>query len=265
MTDAMGQAELAALRARAYGRDADIHDDPVALQRLAELEDAARGAAAGASAAGAGVGGDEPHTAELAEPQHPIIAPASEASPEPEIGMSVSEPGEEENLESPVSAPRSRWSWMLRPPVWIASLALTAVLTAVVTTLIVTYDPTVVARLHEIPRDERPAAFKAFAEFGFDEPPRVFEEYRGLTPVVGAGAPLGQPTVLCLYVMSEGDIVSGMCQGEGIEPRADFIVGGDNGVDVRDAFADGTTVRVTLEGDTVVLRAVSVPQEAAEP
>ncbi|HEX5859018.1 MAG TPA: hypothetical protein VFY91_13020 [Microbacterium sp.] len=39
--DADARAELAALRRRAYSRDADIAGDPVALQRLAELEERA--------------------------------------------------------------------------------------------------------------------------------------------------------------------------------------------------------------------------------
>ncbi|HKP07121.1 MAG TPA: hypothetical protein VJU58_07695 [Microbacterium sp.] len=42
--------ELAALRERAYGRDADILDDPVALARLNELEEQAAASAASAAA-----------------------------------------------------------------------------------------------------------------------------------------------------------------------------------------------------------------------
>ena len=42
MTDVDVDAELAALRARAYGADADIHDDPVALARLRDLEERRR-------------------------------------------------------------------------------------------------------------------------------------------------------------------------------------------------------------------------------
>ena len=40
--DAAARAELEALRRRAFGPDADIHDDPAALARLIELEDLAR-------------------------------------------------------------------------------------------------------------------------------------------------------------------------------------------------------------------------------
>jgi len=40
--DAAARAELEALRRRAFGPDADIHDDPAALERLIELEDLAR-------------------------------------------------------------------------------------------------------------------------------------------------------------------------------------------------------------------------------
>ena len=39
--DAIARAELAALRHRAYSRDADIAGDSVALERLAELEELA--------------------------------------------------------------------------------------------------------------------------------------------------------------------------------------------------------------------------------
>lgn len=53
--DAAGMRELAALRRRAYGPDADIHDDPDALARLVELERLARPSAdAGAVAGPAG-------------------------------------------------------------------------------------------------------------------------------------------------------------------------------------------------------------------
>ncbi len=37
-----GSRELAALRRRAYGPDADIQSDPAAVRRLSELEDLAR-------------------------------------------------------------------------------------------------------------------------------------------------------------------------------------------------------------------------------
>ena|GEM_PF-364081 len=43
--------ELRALRERAYGRDADIHDDPAALARLSELEEQAAAASAAVIAA----------------------------------------------------------------------------------------------------------------------------------------------------------------------------------------------------------------------
>jgi len=43
--DAATRAELEDLRRRAYGPEADIRDDPVALARLGELEDQARGGA----------------------------------------------------------------------------------------------------------------------------------------------------------------------------------------------------------------------------
>lgn len=255
------EAELAALRARAYGRDADIHGDPEALRRLAELENAARGAANAAAAAGASVGGDQLHTAPLAEPQHPMTVSTSEATPELEISTGVAAADEDEVLEIPASTPRSRWSWMLRPPVWIASLALTAAITAVVTTMIVTYDPTVVARLHAIPQEEWP---ETLGDYGLNEDLQVFEEFKGLTTIAGAIVVDGQSNMMCLYLVAEGGYATGSCQGEGIEPRLDFTVGNEHGVAFREAFPEGTAARITLEGDTVVMRAVATREKTAE-
>lgn len=253
------KAELAALRARAYGPDADIHDDPDALRRLTALEDEARGAADSASAISASVGIDVPRPAQLAEPQHPIAPAANWEASVPEIAPNAAASDEEQDPAGPASTPASRWAWMLRPSVWIASLALTAAITGVVTTMIVTHDPTVVARLQEIPREEWPEAVE---QYGFREHPRVFEEYNGLTVI--AGEVEGQPGLMCLYVTLGALGASGACQSEGLDPRIDFVAGGAQGVNLGEAFADGTAVRITLEGDTVVVRAVEVPQEAAE-
>lgn len=254
------KAELAALRARAYGPDADIHDDPDALRRLTALEDEARGAADSASAISASVGIDVPRPAQLAEPQHPIAPAANWEASVPEIAPNAAASDEEQDPAGPASTPASRWAWMLRPSVWIASLALTAAITGVVTTMIVTHDPTVVARLQEIPREEWPEAVE---QFGLSAQ-QVFEEYNGLTAVVGAGSEPGQPIVMCLYLFAGHVFATGSCQGEAIEPRVDFIAGAEYGARVGEAFADGTAVRITLEGDTVVVRAVEGPQEVAE-
>src|SRR6478609_4784199 len=72
--DAAARAELEVLRRRAFGPDADIHDDPAALARLIELEDLARPAVPSAPA----------ETAPTASESPEVAAPAAtplEASP----------------------------------------------------------------------------------------------------------------------------------------------------------------------------------------
>lgn len=74
--DAAARAELDALRQRAFGRDADIDDDPAAIARLIELEDLAHPRAA-----------DEPATATAtpaAAPEGDVLEPGLGEDPAPE-------------------------------------------------------------------------------------------------------------------------------------------------------------------------------------
>ena len=79
--DAAERAELDALRRRAYGRGADIHDQPGAVARLIELEDLARTETVtrAPSPTGADQGGTRPRSTGLSAPAAPvsdIAAPA---------------------------------------------------------------------------------------------------------------------------------------------------------------------------------------------
>ncbi|WP_109208612.1 MULTISPECIES: hypothetical protein [Microbacterium] len=77
--------ELRALRERAYGRDADIHDDPAALARLHELE--ALTAASKIDATGASPAGEAPvERAAGGARRSSIAAAAPSARPEPVAG-----------------------------------------------------------------------------------------------------------------------------------------------------------------------------------
>lgn len=78
MMDAAARAELAALRRRAYSRDADIAGDSVALKRLAELEELALPARLEAALV-------QPRSAGIAEAGAPTSGPVTGAGP-PAVG-----------------------------------------------------------------------------------------------------------------------------------------------------------------------------------
>jgi hypothetical protein len=106
-----GSRELAELRQRAYGPDADIQRDPEAMRRLHDLEALSRPSAASAQAA--------PVTAEREglPVERSAAGPAFDAAAaaEAEPSLEASTPG-----PAAPAATRQRW-WRVRP-VWIAAV-----------------------------------------------------------------------------------------------------------------------------------------------
>ena len=110
--------ELRHLRARAYGPSADIDRDPAAVARLAELESTAAASDSGAESA---LDPDRDDTEPDEPPQEqPLIVDARSAT-----GAVAAE-----SASPPDVRRRPRW---LVPTLWAASLAVTAVITAIVT------------------------------------------------------------------------------------------------------------------------------------
>lgn len=83
--DAAARAELDALRRRAYGRDADIAGDRVALERLSELEGLALAARPGAAPAPS-------RTAGSPEPEASIPDPLTQGAPVSKAGQTADGP-----------------------------------------------------------------------------------------------------------------------------------------------------------------------------
>ncbi|GMM96406.1 MULTISPECIES: hypothetical protein [Microbacterium] len=170
------QEELRRLRLRAYGPSADIDRDPAAMARLTELE----------AAAGTGDASDtpapEPHRDNPSDPRPKAPADASmidaslvdEAAPvadgDPAVWSS-----------SPDTRRRPRW---LVPALWAASLAITAVFAAIVTST-ASSPPTAA------PDGGTPVAVLApdpsfdpseiFGTRGYGA--QGFEDFHGLTPI----------------------------------------------------------------------------------
>ncbi|MFI8632908.1 hypothetical protein ACIGEP_09965 [Microbacterium sp. NPDC077663] len=152
--------ELRTLRARAYGPAADIHLDPAAQRRLAELEDAARP-----------VGHDVAAEADIA------IAPEA-ATDEADAAAAVVSPP-----PAVVQAARSLWERpRVRLAVWVASVAVAGVVGAGITYGAVAFAPVPtsdgVAQIDTL----RPSTTAQIPTgfFGYEEGAPVYE-YRGLT------------------------------------------------------------------------------------
>ncbi|KRA25794.1 hypothetical protein ASD65_16205 [Microbacterium sp. Root61] len=252
--------ELRALRARAYGPEADIADDRDALRRLQELEAAS-----------------QPAVLDVEEVPA-AVAPVGVDSGEPDaVEPEASQPGLAEEEPAPADATpsddtRSTW-WSPRrvAAAWIASLVVAIVVASLVSWAVtrrVQADPLEVAVLGAIPGKALPG----FIGGQQDVEGSVHADFYGLTPVsiTGASWMPASANDSCLYVVptpaidSDSDAISGpMYVGCGAGPfpaSAEFIVTADSPAELREVFPIGTAFQFVLEEhDVVVLRAEVAP------
>lgn len=246
------EEELARLRARAYGPDADL--DEAGLARLAELEAALSPRRPSAS--------HTPEPAREAEPE-PAPSPADAAE-----SLPADEP-EPVPLIAPVSltvepAPRTL-DRRLRAA-WVLSILVTAVVAAGLTAWTLPWgvrdDQQHAARL-----TEQPGGAPAMTEWdipGLDQDDlRSYGSYRGLEVYA---------TDACIIVRAMGSDAggssSGTCTGAGLEPAIDFYVmraprAGEGGMrypdETRARFPDGGVVRFARQGDVILVDEGELP------
>ena len=254
--------ELRALRQRAYGPDADIHDDPVALARLHELENAARPSAVAPVASASAPPPEEAtdaspltdaanSTATEAEPSPAVADPApiaddQSAGAAPEDGIPDSPNTTDESTDAPARRP---W-WRRRIPVlWAGSLAGVALLAGVGLTLgVQALDSGQVAVLSVDEEADWPSQM-----FGSQPPGSlVFEDFHGLT-VLAFSQGFGPGDMQdCLYITTadQGVGASG-CGPDAFPATASLQVLSVSPVKLRDAFEPGTALRFVLDGDQV--------------
>ncbi|GAB3150001.1 hypothetical protein GCM10027058_13400 [Microbacterium neimengense] len=248
------EEELARLRARAYGPDADL--DEAGFARLAALEAALSTRRPSAS-----------HTPE------PEPEPAREAAAAPAPAAADDPPPAEDpapvTLIAPVSliaeaAPRTL-DRRLRVA-WVLSILVTAVVAAGLTAWTLPWgardDQQHAARL-----TEQPGGAPTMTEWdipGLDQDDlRSYGSYRGLEVYA---------TDACIIVratMSDaGGSSSGTCTGAGLEPAIDFYVmraprAGEGGMrypdETRARFPDGGVVRFTRHGDVILVDEGELP------
>lgn len=181
--------ELRMLRQRAYGPDADIHDDPAALARLRELEERRAAVTPGAA--------DEPPASADASASSAPRAVADDSAVEADAPASA---GPEvargpEPIGAPAARPRlrRRTVWL-----WAASLVLAAIVGAWTALALPAAGVGRVAVLAEAPIENWPTGF--FGERSEDG--MSFEPYLGLTVLTIPNDPgAGSAGTSCLVVV----------------------------------------------------------------
>lgn len=252
-------AELQALRARAYGPDADILRDPVAYDRLQELEaqlrteqrepERSEGLAAAPSEASAAASPDDPESAGTAVPGSD--EPASE------------------------SGARAAWSPLSRvPPLahafWFLSVAAAATLAASVTwglaSIPVISEGSGARQIAALDPDPSTAA----PSFGDPATPSLGFQFAGYTLVTAVNSSDGVESE-CLVVFRTEDVdeESGFpngptyygCGAGAFPPTASVQIHAGSPAEARERFGEGAAVQFVLDGDRVGVFVDSAPQD----
>lgn len=247
--------ELRLLRERAYGPGADIHDDPVALARLRELEEAG----ARTDAAPSQPGGSEPPFSESVSPDPASPEPAASAAAEADEPVDV-EPADPGGIsrDSAEDAPPARPAPISRRLAWLwaASVVVALVVGAAITMATSSLGGNRVAVLAETDVSEWPTEMFGDAQEGA----RVFEAFHGVRVLVVPNL-WGSPTagLTCLFIVraeedaestqQPGEILTTGCGGGAFAPAASFAVTEGSPDALREHYAVGTGVRVVVEGD----------------
>jgi hypothetical protein len=261
--------ELRLLRARAYGPDADIVDDPAALARLDELETSARTPVASEPVHAAESSSTEPVGTTLVE-ERPGAEPESDVEDDAPAGD-----GAEPEPVAPAPRGWRGWrGWSGRRMAVVGAVALVVVvLVAVAATSFVTrragYAAPVDAVLAPSPGQEIPSIFGMAAEDSV-----VFADFSGLTPVASDATWNGQMNDECLMLVeteyldtATENSFSGMvlygCGAGPFPPSISFVVAPSTPEPLRERYPDGTAMQFVLEDNEVVVLS-SPPDPAAE-
>ena len=222
MTDSSEPDELAILRARAYGRDADIHTDPQSLRRLQELE---------------GEGEQTPH-ARTEVPTEP-----SQWSVEAiELFESI-EP--DDQISRP---PRSARKMALA---WVSTVVAVGLLGGWIGWTAARHDPTVIATLSRSPDLDVPPEF---VDPQFPDPVR-YQDYLGM-PIITYTMPesVDSPRQHCIAVQVSEALTRGGCGEGGFEAILTFVVEDDSPEPLRTRHPVGSVIRLQHVDNRIEVR-----------
>lgn len=228
-------AELAALRRRAYGPDADIQRDPDALARLRELEGVSRPAA------------EPPAAVDAPEQPDPEAAtgPAAPASDAPAAAASV--------IDTPPSdAPQRRWRTRILVAVAVAALLVGGVGGGIIGAALATSPASAAdATLRIEPSNgaERgPGWERMLSSWGLDPTSTVpYESYRGLEIWTGAS----DAGDACLIVAGDGMLLAASCAAGDLDPTLDYRINPGSRYALDEHLPDGTLIRFVARESVV--------------
>ena len=261
--------ELRALRRRAYGRDADIDGDPVALRRLRELEEEAHRRTPEGPEPGERTTSPADEDALDTTPAAGIRSPVGPLTTRDAV-LSVSAPddGPDPGLLDPAteradgvaepadgvagdSAKPSIPAWWRRRSTLLWSVAVVgALVVGAVAALWAGQQQGRVAVLQQADVEDWPRNVVG-------EPPegsRLFEDFLGLTVVIMPQSFGGGDETECLYVLESGGqgFMSTIgCSAGGFPATAALAVTERAPEELRERFADGTALQFVLTGSQV--------------
>jgi len=229
--------ELAALRRRAYGPDADIQRDPDAQRRLRELEDLAHPSA------------DDEAPAQHA-PETALVAAASVAPVDVEGQNAARVPTDQAPAATEVVT-RPRWS---RIPLWAVAAAVGVV--GIVAGIAI--GVTIAARSAPAPdltlgispgAGERGDGFIANLNYWGVNPNTVVphEPFDAIDVWTARGADDSR----CLLLSHEGGFLSATCAGAGLDPVLDFTIYSGLTFDLDAPLPVGTVIRFVARSGAV--------------
>ncbi|GAA4349191.1 hypothetical protein GCM10023087_14610 [Microbacterium rhizosphaerae] len=256
MTDAVPD-ELGALRERAYGPSADIHEDPEAMRRLEELEAAQSPSRYERTDAG-------PREVVGVRPSSPPPIVSSESPDADQTDRSL-EPGDD--APTPVAAPPGGvsprlWRWV--PALWIVSILVAFGIGAAATSIWavtafapITRGPAIphhVAVLSEAP-DPAPSGTLGLSGL------RSFGDFYGLSILSPSPGTIGPRSSRCLIVMKTADYqdsasdvrgpVNFSCSAGRFPATVVMSVEADAPTELRAIFRTGTALQFVLDGSRV--------------
>lgn len=240
--------ELAELRSRAYGPDADIHLDANALARLRELEDMARADAPD------DIADAHPHDEPAAEPaasvvpngSHAAAAPADPADPAESSPFSAPPPDSPNADETIADESTARPRWWRRLPTWAFVAVAAAVGLAVGLVLPALMPPRPVATLRPAPLDSAELDFQMYGIQAVS--PVRYEPFHDLE-VWSAETRQGS---MCIVVTTNtAEWMTAGCAPEPLKPSADITYyPGMRPIDGLE-LPDGSVVRFILRDDVM--------------
>ncbi|MEU1973160.1 hypothetical protein ABZ477_16005 [Microbacterium sp. NPDC019599] len=239
------ERELRSLRARAYGPNADIHDDPVAMERLRLLEAQSPRdfASSPPSTPGPAAWPDE------WDEDEPAPAP-EEAPPPADHEASTPTPVPEAALQAPPPAPAPR-----RPRrgalLWAGALVLALIVGAAITYTTFQVRMGQVGVLAEDPDAPWPDTLGARSEGGM-----VFEQFHGLNVLLAPQFWSSAEPSLCLFVLpaeTDGSLLGIGCGAGEFDPTAAIIVTADLPDELLERFEVGSALQFVLHDGEVVV------------